>query len=125
MTLNNLAARYVQLELNIPYDNDDYDVWCSIYYDTQEHKIEKSRFGHGSPDVLWSNSVSLYDAIEVLPTNHRPSQNTPSISSILHTQANLTNISIQMSKNTVRDELYITDNNIYHKDYGRIQIQAL
>lgn len=64
MTQDNLAARYVQLELDIQYDNDDYDVWCSLYYDRQEHKVEKNCFGHGSNDKLLECSVSLTEALK-------------------------------------------------------------
>ena len=56
-----LKDRYIVLEADIPYDWDDYGVWCSFYYDMQEKEIVRSNFGHGTGDsykgVPWRTAI--------------------------------------------------------------------
>ena len=41
------TKRYVLIEKEIPFDNDDFYVWANIYYDLQEKQVFVSKFGHG------------------------------------------------------------------------------
>lgn len=54
--------KYILLEGEIPYDNDDYGVWCSFYYDVYEKKIVRSNYGHGMDDPY--NGIHYQKAIE-------------------------------------------------------------
>ena len=44
--------RYIALELDIPYDNDDFDLWKSNFYDTKDKCIVVDNYGHGSGPTI-------------------------------------------------------------------------
>ena len=44
--------RYIALELHIPYDNDDFDLWKSNFYDTENKCIVVDNYGHGSSPTI-------------------------------------------------------------------------
>ena len=44
--------RYIALELDIPYDNDDFDLWKSNFYDTEDKCIVVDNYGHGSGPTI-------------------------------------------------------------------------
>ena len=44
--------RYIALELDIPYDNDDFDLWKSNFYDTKDKCIVVDNYGHGSNPTI-------------------------------------------------------------------------
>ena len=55
----NNSFRYIILEDNINYDNDDYGVWGAVLYDTIEKKIRTTSYGHGTDMKERSNSIEL------------------------------------------------------------------
>lgn len=55
----NNSFRYIILEDNINYDNDDYGVWGAVLYDTIEKKICTTAYGHGTDMKERSNSIEL------------------------------------------------------------------
>lgn len=55
----NNSFRYIILEDNINYDNDDYGVWGAVLYDTIEKKIRTTAYGHGTDMKERSNSIEL------------------------------------------------------------------
>ena len=55
----NNSFRYIILEDNINYDNDDYGVWGAVLYDTIEKKIRTTTYGHGTDMKERSNSIEL------------------------------------------------------------------
>lgn len=55
----NNSFRYIILEDNINYDNDDYGVWGAVLYDTIEKKICTTAYGHGIDMKERSNSIEL------------------------------------------------------------------
>lgn len=55
----NDSFRYIILEDNINYDNDDYGVWGAVLYDTIEKKIRTTAYGHGTDMKERSNSIEL------------------------------------------------------------------
>lgn len=55
----NNSFRYIILEDNINYDNDDYGVWGAVLYDTIEKKIRTTAYGHGTGMKERSNSIEL------------------------------------------------------------------
>ena len=57
--VNNNMFRYIILEDEINYDNDDYGVWGAVLYDTIEKKICTTTYGHGTGMKERSNSIEL------------------------------------------------------------------
>ena len=57
--VNNNMFRYIILEDEINYDNDDYGVWGAVLYDTVEKKIRTTTYGHGTDMKERSNSIEL------------------------------------------------------------------
>lgn len=57
--VNNNMFRYIILEDEITYDNDDYGVWGAVLYDTVEKKICTTTYGHGTGMKERSNSIEL------------------------------------------------------------------
>ena len=57
--VNNNMFRYIILEDEITYDNDDYGVWGAVLYDTIEKKICTTTYGHGTDMKERSNSIEL------------------------------------------------------------------
>ena len=55
----NNSFRYIILEDNISYDNDDYGVWGAVLYDTVEKKICTTAYGHGTDMKERRNSIEL------------------------------------------------------------------
>ena len=55
----NNSFRYIILEDNINYDNDDYGVWGAVLYDTIEKKIRTTSYGHSTDMKERSNSIEL------------------------------------------------------------------
>ena len=55
----NNSFRYIILEDNINYDNDDYGVWGAVLYDTVEKKICTTTYGHGTDMKERRNSIEL------------------------------------------------------------------
>jgi hypothetical protein len=49
--------KYITIEENIPYDNDDYGLWKTVYYDLNNKKIEVVTIGHGLKDEIGKYSI--------------------------------------------------------------------
>lgn len=54
-----MKKNLIALERDIPYDWDDYGVWCSFYYDPNEKKIIRSDYGHGTDDAYSGVSYEI------------------------------------------------------------------
>lgn len=59
MNMQTLSFRYIILEDGITYDNDDYEVWGAVLYDTIEKKVHTTAYGHGTDMKERSNSIEL------------------------------------------------------------------
>lgn len=57
--VNNNMFRYIILEDEINYDNDDYGVWGAVLYDTIEKKIRTTTYGHGTGMKERRDSIEL------------------------------------------------------------------
>ena len=64
---NNLSnVKYIALETEIPYDWDDYDLYCDIFLDMSTGKIVNKYYGHGSYDTFPKEEIMPYNkAIEL------------------------------------------------------------
>ena len=58
---NNFSnVKYISLETAIPYDWDDYDMYCDIFLEISTGKIVDKYYGHGEYDTFPKDEIMPY-----------------------------------------------------------------